>query len=399
VITRIVIAIARLRIAALMFFTIIAGIVWATASTTGTPPAGATEAGTAAGDLTCRVREIWSLERDGDPPYSLFNPEMWSLPPTLMGVLIDETDNVYVADRITETLVKIAPGGGVVFQKGSLGEGPEDHRDQGEPILWPDCTVARSDCAATAKVIRYDAAGDFLDATEIAGSRNYVRILGTREFGVGISLDMNGTPVSGMQIDVYLETISPAGLPTDSLLLRSAKLPPAHPGEPLNETALEILPRVDVSDDGCIFVQRDPYVWKLERLDGELNLVWRCERDVEPRARAPEELERRRAVTMGLEPAPYEHVIRRLLPRSHGEVWVETPVDQPVPPGGTIILDRISPAGEYVGTVRLSGLPSAPGEFRTFGDRLLWKLDDDYEPTDVAAGEPPYLAIYAMETE
>jgi hypothetical protein len=140
-------------------------------------------------------------------------------------------------------------------------------------------------------------------------------------------------------------------------------------------------------------------VWKLERLDGELNLVWRCERDVEPRARAPEELERRRAVTMGLEPAPYEHVIRRLLPRSHGEVWVETPVDQPVPPGGTIILDRISPAGEYVGTVRLSGLPSAPGEFRTFGDRLLWKLDDDYEPTDVAAGEPPYLAIYAMETE
>ncbi len=203
---------------------------------------------------------------------------------------------------------------------------------------------------------------------------------------------MLGSPAVGTTVHTYLVALTPAGALLDSLLIRRAQYPAMGTGYTPQEDDFEVIPRVAMGEDERVYVQRDMYRWEVECYDEELHLLWQCHRDIDPTERTPAEIEAHRASsTFGFEPSKYRHVIRRIVPRVDGEVWVET-MARKAATDGTVVLDRIDSQGKVIGRAHLSGLPAAEGEFEIFGDRLLWKLDDDAE------GEAglPYLAVYRL---
>jgi hypothetical protein len=338
-----------------------------------------------------RVEEIWRIERGDDPPYSLFDPELNSIPPALMGVMLDDEDNLYLSDAITEKLLKIRPDGSEAFAVGSVGEGPEDHLGQGEPLRWPGCGIARSDYSRQAKVICYDEEGHFQGAIPLEGFDLYLRLWGLPDGGLGVALKMYGSPAGGMKVRIYLTRLDPDGALLDSLMIKQASYPPMGTSRELTEADFEINPRVAIAEDGRLYVQRDMYRWVIECFDSHLRPLWVCSRDVSPRTRTEGELAAIET-TSGLPPSPHEHVIRRIVPRAGGEVWVETlPTERAA--DGAVLLDRIGREGESLPPVALAGLPEAEGDYEISGDRLLWKLDDDAPPD---AGKSPYLAVYRI---
>ncbi len=338
-----------------------------------------------------KLEEIWRIERGDDPPYSLFDPELNSIPPTLMGVMLDDEDNLYLSDAITEKLLKIRPDGSEAFAVGSVGEGPEDHLGQGEPLWWPGCGIARSDCSQQPKVICYDEEGHFQRAIPLEGFDLYLRLWGLPAGGLGVALKMYGSPAGGMKVRIYLTRLDPDGALLDSLLIKQASYPPMGTSRELTEADFEINPRVAIAEDGRLYVQRDMYRWVIECFDSHLRPLWVCSRDVTPRTRTEAELAAI-VTTTGLPPSPREHVIRRIVPRAAGEVWIETlPTERT--PEGAVLLDRIGREGESLPRVTLAGLPEAEGDYEISGDRLLWKLDDDAPPD---AGKSPYLAVYRI---
>lgn len=227
------------------------------------------------------------------------------------------------------------------------------------------------------------------------GNQTYIRILGAREFGLGIDFQSDGTPCEGMTVAIHLVVLSSGGARLDSQLVNTIEFPAFDPQQPVSETLFEVVPRIALSEDGFIFVQRDPYRWDVECFTRDLTLQWRLQRDIEPLERTAAELEARRKINMGLEPGPLKHFIRRMIPREGGEVWIETVQDGPSVRDG-LLLDQIDRRVEHVGSVKLTGLPDAAGEFRTFGNRVLWKLHDDFDLAEAGADPPPYLAAFRL---
>ena len=336
------------------------------------------------------LEEIWRIDRGDDPPYSLYDPGFNSIPPTLLGVLLDDDDGLYLSDAITEQLLRIRPDGSVAFAVGSVGEGPEDHLDQGEPVRWPGCSVGRSDYSIQPKVICYDAQGAFQRSVRLTGFDQYLRVWGLPDRGIGVAMKMLGSPASGSRIRVYLTALAPDGALRDSLLIHEASFPPMGTGYQPTEADFELIPRVAIAEDGLLYVQRDMYRWEIECLDADLHPLWSLRRDVQPVPRTREELDALSS-RPGPPPSPLPHVIRPLVPPAGGELWIETlPTTRTA--DGAVLLDRIGPAGSLLPRVTLAGLPPADGDYEIFGDRLLWKLDDD------APAEPdtPYLAVFRI---
>ena len=117
-------------------------------------------------------------------------------------------------------------------------------------------------------------------------------------------------------------------------------------------------------------------------------------RDVPAQRRSAEELAAAEEKFAGFaEVCEFRHVLCRIVPRPDGSVWLER--NQAVESPGGAVLDRHDAAGKPAGQVLLTGLPALAGEYRIFGDRLLWLTDDDEDAGD---GEIPYLAVFSLQT-
>jgi len=339
-----------------------------------------------------RLEQQFVIERGDDPPYSLIDPDPLSIPPSLMGVQLDGENCIYLCDNITDQLIKIGPDGREQFAVGSRGEGPEDHADAGEPLFWPGCGIARSDCSAAPKVILYDGAGGFLSSIELEGYDQVNRIWVAGDQVVAVAADMDGVPLSGVKIQTYLLTLQPDGAVMQSLPVCQAELPPMGGDKIPHETDFEVIPRVAVDSGGNIYLQRDLYSYVVECYDADLQLRWICERDVPTPKWSDEEFAARKADREPyIDAHEYRHVIRRIVPGVDGTVWVERTGQEAAP--GNVLLDRIGAAGEFRGLAELTGLPEVAGEYLIFGDRLLWKVDDDAE---VTGADIPYLVVYRL---
>ncbi|MFH1843194.1 MAG: hypothetical protein ABIF77_08290, partial [bacterium] len=339
-----------------------------------------------------RLEQQFVIERGDDPPYSLIDPDPLSIPPCLMGVQLDAENSIYLCDNITDKLIKIGPDGREQFAVGSRGEGPEDHADAGEPLFWPGSGIARSDCSAAPKVILYDEAGGFLRSIKFGGYDQVNRVWVAGDQVVAVAADMDGTPISGVKVQSYLLTLQSDGTVMQSIPVRQAEIPPMGLEQVPHETDFEIIPRVAVDSGGNIYLQRDLYRYAVECYDADLTLRWTCERDVPTPKWSDEEFAQRRAEREPyVEAHEYRHVIRRIVPGADGTVWVERTEQEAAP--GSVLLDRIGADGEYRGQAEVTGLPKVAGEYLIFGDRLLWKVDDDAE---VGEADIPYLVVYRL---
>lgn len=331
-----------------------------------------------------RLVPISTIFAGSDPPYSLTREETNNVPPTLLGLKL-ASDGLYICDDVTDRLIKLDFEGSEVFSVGSRGSGPEDHIGTGEPISWPGCAVARTDCSESPKLICYNEHGSFLRSIRLEGFNQYLRILrgGTR--GFGLALVMEWRPENAIDLTVYLAAISDKGALLDSVLVGQRRL--EYPTVPREED-FEITPRLVSDGAGRLYMQRDVYSWDVECFDEDLNLIWRRRKDVNLIPRSSEERQGRGP--WGDASATHHHAIRQIYPRSGGDVWIQETAGSGDP--GEIRLTRLDDKGQDAGEVIIRGLPEAYGDMLIVDERVVWKRDDDVK----VVKEELYLAVFRL---
>lgn len=345
----------------------------------------------AAGDTVYyRLSREWSLPlSDDEAPYVLRDPAPRSIPPVLLGTWVTPVGRLYLVDEITGQLVALDPPGREVFRVGRAGEGPEEHRGSGDPLPWPGCAIARSDCVIGAKIIRYDGEGRFLDRVALQGQREYLRVLPLQDGGVGIGVTIEPGQASTMEIVATLVVFDADGevraeIQTGRNVLSFGTKALRH------EEDMEVIPRVATDGDRRIYVQPDPYRWEIACYDPDLHLLWRRQRDVRPLPKTGAALAAAEAeATPVYAPSRRRHVIRRLVGRPGGELWVETDRRHDSP--GVRVLERFNAGGEAVGSCRVTGRPQRAGRTAFCGDRVLWVRPADSEDLD-----GPFLEVYRL---
>ena len=146
---------------------------------------------------------------------------------------------------------------------------------------------------------------------------------------------------------------------------------------------------------GKVFVQRDLYRWRIECLDQHLQPIWTIEQDISARKRTPEELHlREEQMMMKFIPAKYHHVIRQMVPRDDGSLWVRTDSSKEV--SGQVVFSQWSAEGQRGANIVIHGLPTVLGRFVIDGEWLLWTRHADWESEFDQYEEQPYIALYRL---
>lgn len=330
--------------------------------------------------------EGWSYQGPTEPLVLHDLSRTW-MPYDTFGIALHDDGSIFVADRLTESLLHWKAGDGPEWTEGSLGEGPEDHRRYGEPVVWGDGIVARSDCAPRSRIIFRDGSGRYQDSVTVDGVDELVRLFWNGSAGIGIGLAMTGNPMAGGSIVCRMIRLDRSGATNKTLELREQSMDALGSRDLLSERDMWLLPRISVSTDGYTFIHSDPYSDVVECYDADLNQLWTIRGGWTPAIKT----EARRAFIESfagpaVELDELDHTISALHARPGGNVWVE-PMATRDPSASTRRFQAFGPNGVPAGDVVIEGLPAAPGTILLNADRLLWLSHPDSERTS----DIPYL--------
>jgi len=335
---------------------------------------------------TYDLQQQWSIERDKDSRYAL--ERRYFIPDELVGAFVDDAGAVYLCDKLTESLVKLGPGGSEVYSEGSVGDGPEDHRGAGEPVPWGEGLIARADGAVAPKIILYRTTGEYLESLAPDLDGQIARLFWNGTNGLAVALLNQFLPPDAFEFSTHLYRLD-NGKVVQERKLRSRRVVRA-PSKP--ERDVWDVPRMAVSADGYCFIQSDLYGNVIECLDRELKPLWSITGAWQPTPRSPAEIAEIQSQGMAwLEPSAVNQTVRRLVARSGGEVWVEP--WRTDAGAGMAELESFGPGGRKQGLVRLVGVPNLPGEWILRGNKVLWITSDE---ADVANGSIPYIVVYDL---
>ncbi len=332
--------------------------------------------------------EEWSF-RDPTEPFVLHDLSRTWMPYDTFGIALYDDGSILVADRLTESLQHWKAGDGPEWAEGSLGEGPEDHRRYGEPVVWGEGFVARSDCAPRSRIIFRDGSGLYQDSVTIDGVDELVRLFWSGSAGIGIGLAMTGNPMAGGSIVCRMIRLDSKGITTKTLDLREQSMDALGSREMLPERDMWLLPRISVSTDGYTFIHPDPYSDVIECYDADLNQLWTIHGGWTPAAKTDA---RRIFIESFAGPAveldDLDHTVSALHARPGGTVWIEPMVTHD-PAATTRRFQAFGPNGVPAGDVIIEGLPAAPGTILLNADRLLWLR---HQTTDHIPGTPHFIS-------
>ncbi|MCP4089296.1 MAG: hypothetical protein GY746_05845 [Gammaproteobacteria bacterium] len=337
----------------------------------------------------------WSRSFDAETAIGFLDPERNSIPEDLYGVAIDADGLVLVSDRITDRVILINSEGENAKIFGQSGEGPEDHRTLGEPIFLDDGNCGVFDYSFNKKLISFGADGQYREAVYMGGYDQYIRLMRCGYGYLGMAVDSQFGQKGEYYLDLFLATLSPNGAVQDTFLLGEHNLPPFDPNHRMKEEDFEIIPKLTSGPAGKVFVQRDLYRWRIECLDQHLRPIWTIEQDISARKRTPEELHlREEQMMMKFIPAKYHHVIRQMVPRDDGSLWVRSNNSKEV--SGQVVFSQWSAEGQRGANIVIHGLPPVLGRFVIDGEWLLWTRHADWESEFDQYEEQPYIALYRL---
>ncbi len=333
----------------------------------------------------------WSVAQSADVPFA-FGPEGF-YPSELIGAVVDTNGVVFVCDRISEKLIKLGYGGDEVFAVGTVGEGPEDHRGAGEPVVLPTGGIARADFSMSPKVLFYKSDGTFDHSWSFDVDGELVRLFWNGASWVALA--SRGVFSGGsLKISTWLVALDSNGNTLGDRELLKVDLP--GPGSTVSEDVLWTIPRVAVSDDGFTFVQSSLYSTRVECYDRDLRLVWAIENQWPLVRRADNEpADLQISGNSKVVPAVYHQSIRSMFARENGEVWIQPQVKLGGAPG-TVEFLAFGKNGEPLRGIRLIGLPETPGRIALHGDKLLWVVDEDVEGE---YNQTPFMAVFKLVRE
>ena len=341
---------------------------------------------------TYQLDLIWEIGRGPDPLYSLPDAELLSIPANLYGATLDYNGSLLLFDRISERLIAIDPSGEQRFAVGERGDGPEDHRGSGEPLLLSSDRIGLSDCSVGSKVIVYDGLGTYLETIPLEGFSEVNRVWAIDDDLLALVMERTGSPKQGMNVAVYLVRMDQNGIELARTLLREAVIPGFDLTNPPREEDFWIIPRVEVGSTGFVFIQADLYSNTVECLAPDFSRVWSLDGPWRAPKRSEAELDALSA-NSGIQWSDNLHSISRVVPRAGATVWVGGK-ENSSSGSGELLLDLVGEDGVVQGKVRLVGLPYLPGDFRVVGDFVLWKTEDQH--WDDGIDSVPYFRVYKL---
>jgi len=331
------------------------------------------------------LKPLWSLSPDADSSYFL---EPWYFHKgDLIGASVDDQGNVFLCDKISERLIKLNSGGGQGFAIGSVGTGPEDHQARGEPLVWAEGRMARSDASSEPKAIVYENDGEFREMVRLQVDGQLSRLFWNGGAAVAVSTQWKFQD-SGIQLITSLSLLDKDGALVNKHQVNSWVMAKS---DQRDEEDMWYEPYVAVSDDGYTFIQNDLYSSHIDCYDNKLNLVWSIDGGWKPQHRTDQEYaEVDSWGVTGLKYSELNHTIRRMCARDNGELWVQ-PWNHGGPEG-TAIFESFSRKGKRSGTVEVSGIPQNKGDWVLRGSKVLWMSDLDKE-----SGEPADASIVVYD--
>jgi len=340
----------------------------------------------------------WTRPYDVDLSIGFLDPEANSIPEELYGVAIANDGAILVSDRITDAAILIDPHGTTSAALGQAGEGPEDHRELGGALFLDNGSCGVFDSSFAKKVVVFERDGSYASTIYLGGYRQYVRLLRCEDGYVGLAVAPRANNSGGLSLAVGIASFWPNGAVRDTLQLVDHELPPPDPNVRMKEEDFEIIPKIASGPSGRIFVQEDLYKWRIECFDRELKSLWTIERDVSARERTAEETQQRRDQMMQkLTPARCHHIIRQMIARDDGALWVRS--DGQTEPPGQLRFSRWNAEGKRESDVSIQGLPHVAGRVIIEGDWLFWTRPADWELEEGQYAGQPYMALYRLMRE
>lgn len=344
---------------------------------------------------TYSLERRWALPYDPDTAIEFLDPEIHSIPDELYGVAIGADGSVLVSDRITDRVYLINTDGEIAAILGQSGEGPEDHRDLGDPIFMTDGSCGVFDCSFAKKLVKFNEDGQYRGTIILRGYEQYVQLMRCGDGYLGLAVASQPVQLGGHHIDVYLASLLPNGAVRDTLWMKNLDLPPFDPDHRLEEDDFEIIPRLASGLAGRVFIQKDLYRWRIECFDNELRPLWTIEQDVSARERTPAELQlHTQQMTMNFIPSRYHHIIRQMVPRNDGSLWVRSDDPNEVP--GKLFFSQWSAKGQRGADIVINGLPPVAGRINIEGEWLFWTRHADWEREAHNYEGQPYIALYRL---
>jgi len=337
----------------------------------------------------CRVYdlvEVAVMDCRARSGIEIFDKDAHSAMDNLLGAVPYGDDGLAVYDRISRTLMVFDSQTNMVWQRGSVGQGPEDHVGPCEPLLLQDGYIGLADYGGQPKVLIWDDSGDFVDSVVLTGYLQCQQI----EYASGgyVALcSRTERAGDGYQVIIDLVRYDSNGFKQAEQEIRRFKMVRPRAGERVPADIWRPFPRMCVDSSGFVYIQRDTRRARFDVYNEELTLVNAIGRDWTGEARSPEDIQSDLDRWEGkIEPFTLELAGVHVFARDDGELWVQLPGRTPDEVMFEV-LDRTS-TGE--GQVRIAGMPSATGEFMIEGDRLLW-----FEDPDLITDRAECVGLYA----
>ncbi len=319
---------------------------------------------------------MWRIGGDDDPAG------------TLLGLItdadVDDEGNAYVLDATLSTVLVIGEDGTILRTVGREGEGPGEFRSGQELELLPDGLVGVMELMPGRLVVLdregipasgWRLGGDGLQTgmlhmrhMETAGDALVVGLISTR-FGDGAVTTVNRLArldATGEFGATYLETSEEQSGGSISLSIGGD-----------NDFAGNFI----AASDGRVVVYRRSHAYELEFYgdDGALQRILR--REYEPLRRTDEDLEQAREMEASLrerfgterEIEEYELVVRNVVARPDGEIWVLSGRGRRACPAGHLgDFDVFDADGRFVRTARIAAdYDPDHDNYQIVGDRLF----------------------------
>jgi hypothetical protein len=320
---------------------------------------------------TCS-QNMW-IPLDHPRPLHLRQYQDEGLPRALYGLCLDSNGAVYLADSVSERLLKYSRRGDVLYEVASRGEGPEDLKDRGEPFKSAGADVFIHSLTPRPKLLAFNEEGSLVSSLILNTSDSLARIWPV-ESGDLLVLHNHFaySPSRGTSGSILLSLFGTGGDLIKSVCLSTFKLPARDKLESISTRDLEVWPSIGVLSDGTMLVQSNTYEPNFQCYSGSLAPVWsyRLE-EAEERAKTAREIEvdsEGQYIQIYPKAPPVGQIVAQ-----GDEFWIEVPLANPL--GNQVSYLALSRSGEELGPVLVRDLREKAGQYIIQGSRIAYEAE------------------------
>ncbi|MCP4293821.1 MAG: hypothetical protein GY780_18480 [bacterium] len=325
------------------------------------------------------LQEIDEMDCSARLEFSLFDKSKGDVFfDNLMGAISVTDDGLVIFDRIGDQLMSLSFDNQIHWSVGSKGSGPEDHFGPCEPFSLNSGLVGVADYSPQSKVLYYSNSGEFKKSILFPATKQCQQI---EPYNGGFIAIWNSVEKVdfGFASQISLVALDADAVLLSSTLIKESLMEKPKPGRRIPADVWRPFPRMCLAEDGYVFIQKDTRKAIFEVFNEKLEYVktigsgWQgIKRDTQIVQDEIDELHNK--VDSFLLEQAGEHVFAR----PNGRLWVQRSNRT----ADSVEFEVLNRFDNTVGAIKISSMPSQTGDYKIWGDKLLWVEDADRSDGD-----------------